>query len=91
MRQGSFGGAVPRAGAGRVAFTANSTESLNMAIRAWCARGPGWRLPRWSTTACCVPCQMEAEGAVLEIAGRVEEELPPGIPCAERASGLPGA
>ena len=68
-------------GPDRVAFTANSTESLNMAIKGVVRPGDRVAVTALEHNSVLRPLyQMEAEGAVLEIAGCVGGELPPGDP-----------
>mgnify|MGYP003278184848 FL=1 len=68
-------------GPDRVAFTANSTESLNMAIKGVVHPGDRVAVTALEHNSVLRPLyQMEAEGAVLEIAGCVGAERPPGDP-----------
>ena len=68
-------------GPDRVAFTANSTESLNMAIKGVVRPGDRVAVTALEHNSVLRPLyQMEAEGAVLEIAGCVGAERPPGDP-----------
>ena len=68
-------------GPDRVAFTANSTESLNMSIKGVVRPGDRVAVTALEHNSVLRPLyQMEAEGAVLEIAGCVGAERPPGDP-----------
>lgn len=72
-------------GPDRVAFTANSTESLNMAIKGVVRPGDRVAVTALEHNSVLRPLyQMEAEGAVLEIAAVWERNGLLGIPCAEK-------